>query len=495
MRQPSTFNHGDPSVGPRVRLPHVQHMRRTLIPSPSHWTSERIDQLAKRLSKVRTVSTDVVIAEPAPNTLQVLPHTQYHSHDALDPASVAASPLDQFHTWLADAVQSGKVHDPEAMSLSTATPQGIPSGRMVLLKQLDPRGFVFFTNYTSRKSQELLANPPRARSSRASIASRSASASSTRGRRPGRGRAPSRLLGRLARRARWYAWSHHVTCEFTPVPTPILALASRAPRYKPTVYAEPADAGGQDGAGVDGDNGRSDDGDDRIIPGKNPTHSPTREPAKRPVTITKTVVDLSTVVNVTNITVEGHEDSGEDTYELLQQQAAYERERDAYQRERDAYEMERDAYEREQDVNQRELDGAERERALAAREKALQEARRKLASTQQQLAKRSTMKVPAPNTAHKPQQASSSAKAAGHAKATAPSSRLPKPASVEKDSDSVDLLVNVGLRVLDALSRISEPHPTSAPAQTRSHSKRCWRSGPKEDGPGPRKAARQTDVK
>jgi pyridoxamine-phosphate oxidase len=45
------------------------------------------------------------------------------------------------------------------MTLSTATPSGIPSARVVLFKQLDSRGFVFFTNYTSRKSQELLSNP------------------------------------------------------------------------------------------------------------------------------------------------------------------------------------------------------------------------------------------------------------------------------------------------------------------------------------------------
>jgi len=102
---------------------------------------------------------DVVIAEPAPSTIQVLPHNQYHTSDALSPATVSPSPLDQFRAWFADAVQDSKVHEPEAMSLSTATPSGIPSARIVLFKQLDPRGFVFFTNYTSRKSQELLANP------------------------------------------------------------------------------------------------------------------------------------------------------------------------------------------------------------------------------------------------------------------------------------------------------------------------------------------------
>ncbi|KAJ7176002.1 pyridoxamine 5'-phosphate oxidase [Mycena filopes] len=101
---------------------------------------------------------DAVIAEPTPNTIKVLPHTQYHNPDALSPSTVLPSPLDQFHAWFAHAVQAG-VHEPEAMSLSTASPTGLPSARIVLFKQLDPRGFVFFTNYGSRKSAELAANP------------------------------------------------------------------------------------------------------------------------------------------------------------------------------------------------------------------------------------------------------------------------------------------------------------------------------------------------
>ncbi|KAJ6621874.1 hypothetical protein B0H10DRAFT_2016169 [Mycena sp. CBHHK59/15] len=102
---------------------------------------------------------DVVIAQPSPSKIQVLPHNQYHTTDALSPASVSPSPLEQFRAWFSDAVEGGNVHEPEAMSLSTATPSGIPSARIVLFKQLDDRGFVFFTNYTSRKSKELLANP------------------------------------------------------------------------------------------------------------------------------------------------------------------------------------------------------------------------------------------------------------------------------------------------------------------------------------------------
>ena len=102
---------------------------------------------------------DTVISQPAPDKLQVLPHNQYVTPDHLSPETVPASPLDHFKTWFEEAVEGGVVVEPEAMSLSTATPSGIPSARMVLFKQLDSHGFVFYTNYTSRKSRELLSNP------------------------------------------------------------------------------------------------------------------------------------------------------------------------------------------------------------------------------------------------------------------------------------------------------------------------------------------------
>jgi len=93
-----------------------------------------------------------------PDKILVNEHKQYDSPDILSPSTVSPSPLDQFRIWFSEAVDRNVV-EPEIMSLSTATPTGIPSARMVLFKQLDTRGFVFFTNYTSRKSQELLANP------------------------------------------------------------------------------------------------------------------------------------------------------------------------------------------------------------------------------------------------------------------------------------------------------------------------------------------------
>jgi pyridoxamine 5'-phosphate oxidase len=66
-------------------------------------------------------------------------------------------PLRQFERWFEEAQEV--VRAPEAMTLATATPDGAPSARMVLLKQADEAGLVFFTHYPSRKGRELEANP------------------------------------------------------------------------------------------------------------------------------------------------------------------------------------------------------------------------------------------------------------------------------------------------------------------------------------------------
>jgi pyridoxamine 5'-phosphate oxidase len=66
----------------------------------------------------------------------------------------AADPIAQFRAWFDDAARAG-ILMPEAMTLATATREGRPSARMVLLKGFDARGFVFFTNYGSRKAREL----------------------------------------------------------------------------------------------------------------------------------------------------------------------------------------------------------------------------------------------------------------------------------------------------------------------------------------------------
>jgi len=111
------------------------------------------------LTRSFSATMDKEIAEPGPDQLKVLPHRQYVTADHLTPFTVASNPLDQFHTWFMEALEGGKVNEPEAMTISTASKAGIPSSRMVLFKQLDRRGFVFYTNYTSRKSKEMDENP------------------------------------------------------------------------------------------------------------------------------------------------------------------------------------------------------------------------------------------------------------------------------------------------------------------------------------------------
>jgi pyridoxamine 5'-phosphate oxidase len=75
------------------------------------------------------------------------------SEDEVDP-----DPIRQFILWLNEAI-AAQLPEPNAMTLATSTSNAIPSARMVLLKQVDERGFAFFTNYLSRKGRELEQNP------------------------------------------------------------------------------------------------------------------------------------------------------------------------------------------------------------------------------------------------------------------------------------------------------------------------------------------------
>jgi len=80
------------------------------------------------------------------------------SLEGLDEKTIDRDPIKQFQLWFDEAV-AANLPLPEAMTLATATPDGKPSARMVLLKQVDEDGFVFFTNYTSAKAEQLDANP------------------------------------------------------------------------------------------------------------------------------------------------------------------------------------------------------------------------------------------------------------------------------------------------------------------------------------------------
>ncbi len=76
----------------------------------------------------------------------------------LDETDLAPTWHEQLVRWLADAVAAG-LTEPNAVVLATATPDGVPSARTVLLKGFDPRGLVVYTSLTSRKGREVAANP------------------------------------------------------------------------------------------------------------------------------------------------------------------------------------------------------------------------------------------------------------------------------------------------------------------------------------------------
>jgi pyridoxamine 5'-phosphate oxidase len=81
-----------------------------------------------------------------------------YSLKTLDESSVQPEPIAQFLEWLNEAL-TAQVLEPTAMNLSTVDARGRPAGRIMLLKAADPQGFVFFTNYGSRKGRDLAAHP------------------------------------------------------------------------------------------------------------------------------------------------------------------------------------------------------------------------------------------------------------------------------------------------------------------------------------------------
>jgi pyridoxamine 5'-phosphate oxidase len=76
----------------------------------------------------------------------------------LSEKDVVANPINQFENWFKAAVDA-KVNEPNAMTLATATTNGLPSARIILLKDFHQDGFIFYTNYLSRKGKDLAKNP------------------------------------------------------------------------------------------------------------------------------------------------------------------------------------------------------------------------------------------------------------------------------------------------------------------------------------------------
>jgi pyridoxamine 5'-phosphate oxidase len=96
-----------------------------------------------------------VSEHPAPDLARL---RREYGDRGLDLPDLDPDPLSMFGRWLGDTVDA-QLHEPNAMVVASATPEGRPSARMVLLKGLDERGFVFYTNLSSRKAGEIDANP------------------------------------------------------------------------------------------------------------------------------------------------------------------------------------------------------------------------------------------------------------------------------------------------------------------------------------------------
>ncbi|HWZ57387.1 MAG TPA: pyridoxamine 5'-phosphate oxidase [Gemmatimonadaceae bacterium] len=86
------------------------------------------------------------------------PRREY-TQAALDESSVDADAIRQFERWFSDAETAQLAAEPNAMTLATVTPDGLPTARIVLLKDVGPRGFAFFTDYRSQKGTDLARNP------------------------------------------------------------------------------------------------------------------------------------------------------------------------------------------------------------------------------------------------------------------------------------------------------------------------------------------------
>jgi pyridoxamine 5'-phosphate oxidase len=89
--------------------------------------------------------------------MKIADQRKEYSRESLDESDVDRDPIAQFGKWFDEALKS-ELREPTAMALATVGGDGRPSSRMVLLKGYDARGFVFFTNYESRKGRELAAN-------------------------------------------------------------------------------------------------------------------------------------------------------------------------------------------------------------------------------------------------------------------------------------------------------------------------------------------------
>ncbi|KAB0327034.1 pyridoxamine 5'-phosphate oxidase [Janthinobacterium sp. PLB04] len=123
------------------------------------FSAQQMEQLGTAMQRRRGIAPDAPEAAEVPDAAAVLAamRTDY-VQSSLSETDVLADPIAQFQKWFAEAVNA-QVMEPNAMDLSTVTPDGKPSSRIVLIKQFDERGFTWYTNYHSDKGQQLEHNP------------------------------------------------------------------------------------------------------------------------------------------------------------------------------------------------------------------------------------------------------------------------------------------------------------------------------------------------
>ncbi|PKB22338.1 pyridoxamine 5'-phosphate oxidase [Janthinobacterium sp. 64] len=123
------------------------------------FSAQQMERLGTAMQRRRGIAPDAPEVPAVPDAAAVLAamRTDY-VQSSLSETDVLADPIAQFQKWFAEAVNA-QVMEPNAMDLSTVTPDGKPSSRIVLIKQFDERGFTWYTNYHSDKGQQLEHNP------------------------------------------------------------------------------------------------------------------------------------------------------------------------------------------------------------------------------------------------------------------------------------------------------------------------------------------------
>ncbi|MBE3024008.1 pyridoxamine 5'-phosphate oxidase [Janthinobacterium sp. GW458P] len=123
------------------------------------FSAQQMEQLGTAMQRRRGIAPDASEAPEVPDAAALLAamRTDY-VQSSLSETDVLADPVAQFQKWFAEAVRA-QVMEPNAMDLSTVSPDGKPSSRIVLIKQFDERGFTWYTNYHSDKGQQLEHNP------------------------------------------------------------------------------------------------------------------------------------------------------------------------------------------------------------------------------------------------------------------------------------------------------------------------------------------------